>query len=120
MKQYVLKHCNSIAQLRRVGEPYKDEVQKSLEPTVTLLSSTCILEHLQVKEKKFKVFNSSSDGDIQNFWEVLQTVDSTLSRDDTTKKDIKDKVDLKTFFDHCCQARHYSFSIKKCGKYDHR
>lgn len=32
-----LKHSNSIAQLRRVGEPYKDEVQKSLEPT--LLSS---------------------------------------------------------------------------------
>ena len=110
-----LKHCNSIAQLRKVGEPYKDEVQKSLEPTITLLSS--ILECLQLK---FKVCNSSSDGDIQNFWEVLQTVDSTLSCDDTTKKDIKDKVDLKTFFDHCCQARHYSFSIKTCGKYDCR
>lgn len=97
---------------------YKDEVQKSLEPTVALLSS--ILERLQLKEKKFKVFASSSDDDIQNFWEVLHTVDSTLSRDDTTKKDIKDKVDFKEFFDHCCQARHYSFSIKKCGKDDCR
>ena len=63
------------------------------------------------------MFSSSSD-DIQNFWEVLQTVDTTLTRDDTTEKAIKDKPDLQVFFNHCCQVRHYSFSIKKCGEDD--
>ena len=36
--------------------------------------------------------------------------------DHTIKKLIKDKTDLKLFFSHCCQFRHYSFSIKKCGE----
>ena len=47
----------------------------------------------------------------------LQTVDTTLTRDDTTKA-IKDKPDLQAFFNHCCQVRHYSFLIKKCGEDD--
>jgi len=111
-----LKHCNNLAQLRSAGEPHKDEVKESLEPTIALLS--IVVERLPRKEKKFKVFSSSTNGDIQNFWEVLQTIVSTLSHDDTTKKAVKDRVDLQAFYNHCCQARHYSFSIKKCGKND--
>ena len=34
---------------------------------------------------------------------------------DTTKKAIKDKRGLHKFIDHCCQAFHYSFQVKKCG-----
>jgi hypothetical protein len=45
---------------------------------------------------------------------VLQTVDSTLTRDETTKG-IKGKEDSEAFLSHCCVARHYSFLIKKCA-----
>ncbi len=86
--------------------------KKSLQAMISLLSD--IVRRLELKKKKFEMFeraSDASDDDILNFWEVLQTVDSTLTRDDTTKKNIKNKDDLKSFFDHCCQARHYSFSI---------
>ena len=91
-------------------------MQKSLQSTITLLNS--IVERLEIKGKKFEVFSSATDDEIQYFWEVLQTVETSLTRDDTTKKAIKNKEHLKEFLDHCCQARHYSFSIKKCGKDD--
>jgi hypothetical protein len=35
---------------------------------------------------------------------------------DTTKKDVEKKTDLLAFMEHCCQTRHYTFQIKKCGK----
>ncbi len=109
-----LKNCNSLVQLRISGGKHKEEIKKSLQAMISLLSD--IVRRLELKKKKFEIFESASDDDILNFWELLQTVDSTLTRDDTTKKNIKNKDDLKSFFDHCCQARHYSFSIKKCGE----
>ena len=93
---------------------YKDDIKKSLEPTITSLTS--IVQCLELKGKKFQVFSGATEEDIQNYWEVLQTIDSTLTREETTKQAIKGKEDLKAFLDHCCVARHYSFSIKKCGQ----
>lgn len=110
--EHALKNCNSIARLRASGESYKGDIKKSLEPTITLL--TKIVQRLELKGKKFNVFDGATEEDIQNFWEVLQTIDSTLAREETTKKAIKGKEDLTAFLDHCCVARHYSFSIKKC------
>lgn len=34
-----LKHCNNLAQLRSAGELHQDEINKSFEPTIALLSS---------------------------------------------------------------------------------
>ena len=63
------------------------EMQKSLQSTITLLNS--IVERLELKGKKFEVFSSATDDEIQYFWEVLQTVEPSLTRDHTTKKAIK-------------------------------
>ena len=112
-----LKNCNSFAQLRTSGESYKGDIKKSLDPTITLLAN--IVQRLKLKGKKFQVFSGATEDDIQNFWEVLQTIeDLTLTHEDTPKKVIKGKEDLKAFVDHCCIARHHSFSIKKCGEDD--
>ena len=105
--KHALKNCNSIAQLRASGESYKGDVKKSFVPTITLL--TDIVQRLELKGKKFKVFSGATEEDIQNFWEVLLTIDSTLTREETTKKSIKGKEDLAAFLDHCCVARHYFF-----------
>ena len=108
-----LKNCNSIALLRKAGEPFKEEIHKSVEPTISLL--TDIIHRLELKGKKFKLYDSCSSDDILDFWEVLQLIAPLLSRNDTTKKDVRDKDDLKVFYEHCCRLRHYFFSIKKCG-----
>lgn len=42
-----LKNCNSIALLRKAGEPFKDEIAKSLESTTSLLSD--VISRLQLK-----------------------------------------------------------------------
>ncbi len=76
-----LKNCNSLVQLRISGGKHKEEIKKSLQAMISLLSD--IVRRLELKKKKFKMFKSAS------------TVDSTLTRD------------LKSFFDHCCQAIHY-------------
>lgn len=112
--EHALKNCNSIAQLRASGESYKGDIKESLKPTITLLIN--IVQRLELKGKKFEVFSGATEEDIQNFWEVLQTIDSTLTCEETTKKAIKGKKDLEAFLSHCCVARHYSISIKKCGE----
>ena len=109
-----LKNCNSVALLRKAGEPFKDEIAKSLESTISLLSD--VISRLQLKGKKFQLYESSSSEDIDNFWEVLQLIEPLLTRNDTTKKDITNKDGLKAFYEHCCRSRHYFFSIKKCGE----
>ena len=114
--EQALKNCDSITQLRASGESYKGDIKKSLEPTITLL--TDIVQHLELKGKKCTVFIGATEEDIQNSWEVLQAIDSTLTCEETTKKAIKGKEDLEVFLDHCCVARYYSFSTKKCGEDD--
>ena len=72
---------------------------------------TSIVQRLELKEKSFQLFSGATEEDIQTFWEALQTIVSTLTHEETTEHAIKGK-DLKAFLDHCCVARHYTFSIK--------
>lgn len=110
-----LKNCNSIALLRKAGEQFKEEICKSLQSTTTLLSDE--ISRLELKEKKFKMYESCSSEDIHAFWEVLLLVEPLLTRTDTRKKDVSNKDSLKAFYEHCCHSlRHYFFSIKKWGE----
>ena len=38
-----------------------------------------------------------------------------LTSQDTSLGKVKDIQDLQAFFNHCCQMRHGTFCIKKCG-----
>ena len=109
-----LKNCNSVALLRKAGGPFKAEIFKSVQSTLSLLSD--VIRRLELKGKKFEVYESCSEDEIQAFWEVLHLIEPQLTRDDTTKKGISHMERLKKFYDHCCCMRHYFFSIKKCGK----
>ena len=111
-----LKNCNSLKQIRSVGEPFKLEVQESIQQPIDLIAD--VMSRLELKGKKFVVEQASSENEVEAFWEVLQLVEPSLSLDDTSREKIKDKNRLQSFFNHCCQERHYSFCIKKCGKDD--
>jgi len=63
--EHALKNCNSVAQLRTSGVSYKGNIERSLEPTITLLAD--IVQRLELKGKKFYVFSGSTEEDIQNF-----------------------------------------------------
>ena len=65
-------------------------------------SSRCVLE-------------GAIDDEMKASWEVVHLVDDSLDQSDTSKSTLQRKPNLQAFFDHCCQIRHYSFCIKKCG-----
>ena len=54
-----LKNCNNISLLRKAGEPFKEDILKSL------LSD--VVSRLELKQKKFRLYESSSNEDIQAF-----------------------------------------------------
>ena len=64
------------------------------------------------------MFESADSNEIDAFGEVLHQVDCTLEKSKTSKSVLSKKPKLKELFDHCCQTRHYSFCVKKCGS-DH-
>ena len=69
-----------------------------------------------MKEKKFEAFTPASETDINKFSENIKLLDSAACLLDITKASMKNYEGIQKFFDHCCQVRHYSFCVKKCGQ----
>lgn len=44
----------------------------------------------------------------------MLNIDASLESCFYTKKTIKSKDAILNFISHCCQQRHYSFTVKKC------
>ena len=63
------------------------------------------------------MFTAASEDRLRNFWSELEAVDSSLKYGGVYRKpQLKELAGLNAFMQHCCQSRHYSFSIKKCGE----
>ena len=78
------------------------------------MSST--FQRLSLKDKPFSIFEAASEHQVAGLWNVVGDLDPCLDKNMRAKKDISKCKALKAFMEHCCQIRHYSFSIKKCGK----
>ncbi|XP_019863660.1 PREDICTED: uncharacterized protein LOC109592718 [Amphimedon queenslandica] len=85
-----VKSSNNLKQIRENCLSFKEDVQKALQPPIELLKS--IILRLELKDKKFEVFESASQKEIQDFWEVLLLIDSSLTRDHSSKASIENVV----------------------------
>ena len=103
----------SVNNIRKATSELKKNVKESLTPPTQLLRD--ITGRLKLKDKNFLAVESADDMEIDDFWSVLLFIDSTMQRSDSTKSILSSRPKLKEFLDHCCQIRHYSFCIKKCG-----
>lgn len=111
-----IKNLKSLSQVRSMAEKksfVRDETVDSVQSAKVLLSE--VFQRLQLKEKNFEVFTPASLSDIGSFSETIKLLDSTASLD-ITKASMTEYQGIKRFYDHCCQVRHYSFCIKKCGQ----
>ena len=108
--------CKTLKQLRDGCLQHKNNVAESLSQPKELLNS--ILKRLQLHGRKFEVFQSASESEIDDFWEILLLIDASLTKNDTTKSSLQKFTALNEFMSHCCTFRKYSVSIKKCGKID--
>ena len=113
----VVSGCNSINEARKAAEKYPSIIENtadSIAPVKCLLYS--IFQRLQWKEKKVECCPSATLIEIQEMWETLRLMGSTISSDEKwVKKNLDAHPKVKEFIDQCCQQRHYSFCIKKCG-----
>ena len=100
MSLKIVSKCNSL------------EITDSLKQPKDLAS---ILVRLELKGKKFNIFQSATQQEIEDFWEILLTIDSFLTRDDTTQKSLEKLKSLQHFISHCCTFHKYSLTIRKCG-----
>ena len=111
-----LRKCNGLKHIRKECSDFKEDVRNSLAPTKELIAS--VLRRLQLKGKNFQVFSSASDKEIEDFWDVLLTIEASLTRCDTTQVSLKKFHSLQYFISHCCTFNKYSLTIKKCGEKD--
>ena len=59
-----LVKCSSLKKIRMECATYKEDVKLSLSPTKELISD--VLKQLELKSKKFEIFNSASDVEISD------------------------------------------------------
>ena len=116
----IISGCNSLAALRHAAErnPHIREVcVDSIEPVKILLHD--VFGRISLKGKVIEGFSVATEQDIAEFEKGLLEVDETVTIGEKLKKaSLDDHQKLNAFYNHCCQLRHYSFCIKKCGKLD--
>jgi hypothetical protein len=109
--------CNSMKAIRKSAErnpDLRDAYIDSLQSSKALLES--LFCRLRLKNQQVQTFEAASASSIDDMWNEILQVDSTLLPTDTTETAMRSKTAFKQFLSHCCQERHYSFSIKKCGE----
>lgn len=112
--EQVLKQCNSIKDIRNATKNYpnlQQELNNSLQLVKDLLNS--IFARQSLKTELFTTVNAATTEEIDQIFDAILELDQTMLKTDKTWKTIENKTKFKTFFEHCCQSRHYFFSIKK-------
>ena len=113
-----VEHCNSLAQLREIGKKKSaviPAVLDSIAPVKILL--TDIMHRLELHGNKFQTYPAASDDSLETLWSELLAVDQSLEYGGCYQKTSLEKYPgVVEFLKHCCQSRHYSFTIKKCAQ----
>ena len=95
----------------------KDGTLDSISPVKILMSS--IFQRLELKGKNIQSFPAATVADIEEFWSSLKLVDESVGPEvKWIKAVLPEHPKIKEYIQHCCQLRHYSFCVKKCGKID--
>jgi hypothetical protein len=114
--------CKNMKQLRAAAEKnptIKDGTLDSIAPVKVLMSS--VFHRLSLKEKKIESFAAATTAEIEEFLSSIKSVDESVTADvKWVKAVLPEYPKIKAFIEHCCQLRHYSFCIKKCGETDCR
>ena len=89
----IMLQCNSMNDIRKASEKtpnLKENLKESLNPTITLLND--VFQRLQLKDKNFETFEAASELDMNMLWDTILSIDSTLTKEDRSWADIKNKV----------------------------
>ena len=107
---------NNITQLRAATEinpNIKEQLTSAVEPARELMKT--VIGRCKLKENDFQIFESASEDEVETLFSNIHNIDPDVTKKDTKAK-LNSRPGLKSFLDHHCRARMYSFSIKKCGQ----
>ena len=114
--QSALSSCESMAEIRKAAESrpgLQTAVQECLKPMITEIEAR--FSRLQLKDTCFKKGEVASNDQVECLWSFASAIDSQLSIEKTTKKEIMKAKSFLEFVDKHCRQRHYSFQIRKCS-----
>ena len=110
---------SNLSELRHAAEKKPDlvpAVQDSIVPVKILLADITL--RLQLQGQNFQVFSAATQDDMKELFGELEAIDSSLTYGGQyRRKNLSSFPSLAEFLSHCCQSRHYSFTIKKCGQH---
>jgi len=89
----IMSKCNSMNDIRKAAEKtprLKNSLKQSLDSTITLLND--VFKRLQLKNKNFKTYEAASELEMNALWDSVLLIDSTLTKEDKSWTDIKNKV----------------------------
>ena len=112
--------CKTMSALRKKAKRnprLKDVSLDSIAPVKVLMST--VFQRLQLKGKNIECFISATMAEIDKLCKNLKSLDESITSDvKWVKAILSDYLKVQAFIEHCCQLRHYSFCVKKCGKTD--
>ncbi|EXX63102.1 hypothetical protein RirG_155460 [Rhizophagus irregularis DAOM 197198w] len=113
----LMSKCGTMNKIRKTAEKnptLKVDLNASLQAPINLIRN--VFDRQFLKDELFKTFTAASETEMERLWETMQLVDDSVTNEDRTAEHIRQRPLLQNFFEHCCTARHYSFTIKKCGE----
>ncbi|RIB30087.1 hypothetical protein C2G38_2153715 [Gigaspora rosea] len=109
---------NTLDDIHKKAHEYiklESELKESIADVQEILNNHT--ERLQLKNNKFKCYFSASKEDITEIFESIFRINPTLKIKKTTQIQKCHHLELIKFIDTHCQARAYSFQIKKCNNF---
>ncbi|EXX72288.1 uncharacterized protein LOC105331766 isoform X1 [Rhizophagus irregularis DAOM 181602=DAOM 197198] len=113
----LMSKCGTMNEIRKIAEEnptLKGDLIASLQAPINLIHN--VFSRQSLKDEPFETFTAASETEMERFWETIQLVDGSVTNEDCTAEHIKQRPLLQEFLEHCCTAKHYSFTIKKCGE----
>ena len=111
-----LKNCNNMKQVRELSHricEVEQAVLDSIEDTKALIYS--LFMHLKLKDEPLQPFYAANQDDIRAFQDIIKLSDESVDPLHTNKQMVFKSKKFNEFYESHCQARHYMFSVKKCG-----
>ena len=94
----LMSKCGTMNEIRKIAEEnftLKEDLIASLQAPIGLLRN--VFNRQSLKDESFKTFTAASETEMKRFWETIQLVDDSITYEDRTAEQIKQRVSRVLF-----------------------
>src|SRR5581483_7136011 len=92
----LMSKCGTMNEIRNIAKEnptLKDDLIASLQAPINLISD--VFNRQFLKDEPFKTFPAASGTEMERFWETIQLVNDSVSKEDCTAEHIKQRVNKR-------------------------